>query len=199
MFKLIKSTLAVRKMRKLAVDGGRLAINEYWTDNEEAIKDLSPEFVKQQAESMMQEIIKVSLSPDPRMANRSKLRDCLWEMSRFQVLVIDPPSAKEQSGLRGQVGITGELKPTLFELYQADEGLRQLFHGSGETPKNWDDVWNPVLLRYRLCHAWTHIFHTLRFGRLRHIRQGLVSAFPCCNVRLAGESVSRCAWNDVGF
>jgi hypothetical protein len=112
---------------------------------------------------MIQEIIKVAVSPDPRMANRKKLADSVVEMAQFQVLVIDPPPAEDQTGLRGQVGITGELKGRLLDLYRIDGGLQKVFDGFPELPKEWDDVWNPILLRYRLSFAWTHIFHMLRF------------------------------------
>ena len=36
-------------------------------------------------------------------------------------------------------------------------------HGFG-TPKNWDGVWNPVLGKYRLAFAWTHVLHMLRYA-----------------------------------
>ena len=32
------------------------------------------------------------------------------------------------------------------------------------TPKDWDDVWDPVLMRYRMVYAWTHVFNMLRFA-----------------------------------
>jgi hypothetical protein len=156
----IKSMIAGRSS---AVSTGLTLIQKNWTQNQEMIKGFSPEFVKQQSEQMMEEIIKIAVSPNPRMANRVKLTECVCEMAQFQVLTITPPPSEDRTGLRGQVGITGELKMRLFDLYQADKGLREFFHGLEYTPETWDDVWNPVLIMYRQCHAWTHIFHSLRF------------------------------------
>jgi hypothetical protein len=159
----VKSNLAIRQLRKLpAVATGRVLIEQAWTNKHEVIKDFTPEFVRRQAEKMMEEVVKIAVSADPRMANRTALADCVCEFARFQVLVIDPPPADDQTGLRGQLGITGELKPRLYELYQADKSLQEFLHGLDEPPKKWDDVWNPVLARFRMCHAWTHVFGALR-------------------------------------
>jgi hypothetical protein len=72
-----------------------------------------------------------------------------------------PPPAPDTTGLRGKPGITGELKAHLLELTQRDEELKEFMHDF-DTPTGWDDVWNAVLMRYRLLHASTHVFHTLR-------------------------------------
>ena len=94
---------------------------------------------------MMAEVVKVALSPNPVMANREQLSNWLYEMAQFQVLTLDPPPAEDRSGLRGHLGVTGELKPRLFELYNVSKELKEFFHSAEEKPKNWDDVWNPVL------------------------------------------------------
>jgi hypothetical protein len=148
---------------KATLDIGRTAIETCWTGNHEVIKDLSDQFVKRVAEEMIEEVAKVVTSPDPRMANRERLTSCVIELAQFQVLVIDPHPAEDPTGLRGQPGITGELKAHLLELAQKDKGLREFMHAF-PTPKSVDDVWNPVLGQYRINYAWTTVYHTLRFA-----------------------------------
>lgn len=145
-----------------AIQYGRQAIDDYWTSNRELIKDFSDRFIKHHAEKMMEEVTKVATSPDPRMANK-KLASLIIEFAQFQVLVIDPPPADDPTGLRGQPGITGELKAHLFDLAQKDERLREYMHAF-DTPKDWGDVWDPVLVRYQVVAAWTQVFNRLRFA-----------------------------------
>ena len=78
-------------------------------------------------------------------------------------MVIDPPPAEDLTGLRGQLGITGELKAHLLELAKKDKGLREFMHAF-PTPKNVDDVWNPVRGRYLVVGAWAHLYQMLRFA-----------------------------------
>lgn len=159
--KVIRS-IGVHRLKQLpAIQDGLQAIETYWTGNREMTKDFSEEFVERQAEMMMEEVIKVATSPNPRMANREKLTNCVIEYAKFQVLVIDPPPAEDPTGLRGQPGISGELKAHLVELSQKDKTLREFMHAL-DTPKDWDDVWNPIVLGYRRAWAWMHVFNALR-------------------------------------
>ena len=148
---------------KTPLDIGRTAIETCWTGHHEVIKDFSDQFIKRVAEEMIDEVAKVVTSPDPRMANRERLTSCVMELAQFQVLVIDPPPTEDPTGLRGQPGITGELKAHLLELAQKDKGLREFMYAF-PTPKSVDDVWNPVLGQYRINYAWTTVYHTLRFA-----------------------------------
>jgi hypothetical protein len=162
----------LNKMSAIQIDCiccGRRGIHEYWTGNHDIIKDFSDQFVKNEAEKMMKVVIEIATSIDPLMANREMLANCIIEYATLQVLIIDPPPAEDESGLRGQPGITGELKAHLFELAQKDKTLREFMHAF-DTPKNWDDVWNPVLLRYRIAFAQTHVYYSLRqvFDDINH-------------------------------
>ena len=164
LFEKVRTSIAIYRLNEMpSIQYGRRAIDTYWTGNREIIKDFSEHMVKRQAEKMMEEVIRVANAPDPRMANRENLTNWILECAQFQVLVIDPPPAEDPTGLRGQPGITGELKARLFELAQKDKTLREFMH-SFDTPKDWDDVWDPVLMRYRMAFSWTHIFHMLRFA-----------------------------------
>lgn len=148
---------------KATLDIGRTAIETHWTGNHEVIKVFSDQFVKHHSEEMMEEVVKVATSSDPRMANRERLTSCVIELAQFQVLIIDPPPAEDPTGLRGQPGITGELKAHLLELAQKDKKLLEFMHAF-PIPKNADDVWNPVWGRYRVVGAWTHVYQMLRFA-----------------------------------
>ena len=164
LFERIRTSIATHRLNEMpAVQYGRDAIDKYWTRNRGVIEDFSEQWVKSQAEKMMEEVIKVATAPDPRMANRETLTNCIIEYAQFQVLVIDPPPAEDPTGLRGQPGITGELKAHLLQLAQKDKTLQEFMHAF-DTPKDWDDVWDPVLLRYRMAFGWTHVFHTLRLA-----------------------------------
>jgi hypothetical protein len=174
MYKALLWKLAERFVTSLAVpqisdemkaplDIGLTAIETCWTGDHEVIKVFSDQFVKGVAEEMIEEVAKVVTSPDPRMANRERLTSCVIEFAQFQVLVIDPPPAEDPTGLRGQPGITGELKAHLLELAQKDKGLREFMHAF-PTPKNADDVGKPVWGRSRVVGAWTSVYGMLRFA-----------------------------------
>lgn len=160
----VTTAIAVHRLEKMPlVQAGRAAIDKFWISNAEVTKDFSADFVQNQSKRLMEEIIDVATSPDPRMANQEKLAAAVIEYARFQVLVIAPPPEVDPTGFRGQYGVTGQLKAHLLDIAQKEKGLREFMH-SFETPKSWDDVWDPVLMRYRVVFAWVHVFHTLRFA-----------------------------------
>ncbi|MGA7411057.1 MAG: hypothetical protein WBW33_11265 [Bryobacteraceae bacterium] len=121
-----------------------------------------PAFVKNAAEEMMEAVLKVAVSPDPRMANRERLTNYVLRKAQWQVLLIDPYPADDPTGLRGQPGITGGLKVKLLEVAQKDKDLKECLYGLGADPLNLDDVEETVFFRYRLDHAWANIFDRLR-------------------------------------
>ncbi len=153
----------VNNEMKAILDIGRTAIETCWTGNHEVTKVFSDQLVKHHTEKMMEEVAKVATSSDPRMANRERLVSCVIELAQFQVLIIDPLPAEDPTGLRGQPGITGELKAHLQVLVEKDKGLREFMHAFS-TPNNADDVWSPVMGRYRIAFAWTHVHQMLRFA-----------------------------------
>src|SRR5579863_4236383 len=80
---------------KATLEIGRTAIQTHWTGNNQISKVFSDQFVKRDAEEMMEEVAKVATSSDPRMANRERLVSCVIELAQFQVLIIDPPPAED--------------------------------------------------------------------------------------------------------
>lgn len=150
--------------RYFAISTGELAIKRCWTDNEQIRRSFSTEFVKQHAENMMEEIIKISTSVNPRMANRAKLSQYLRQASRLQVLIIDPPPAMDETELRGQIGIAGELKAKLCDLYLADDSFKEFFREVGMIPNTWTDMWPPVWSMYKQMFAYMQVFQVLRLA-----------------------------------
>jgi hypothetical protein len=152
---------------------GEQLIQENWTGNREIAKDFSRETVRVHEGFMMGEVEKIALSPNPLMANRERLAHCVLELAQYQVLVLVPPPAEDLTGLRGQPGITGELKARLLDLYRVDERLQDCFKNMEDKPKNWPekwvDLWAPVDIGYRLRYSYAHVFQGLRlaFGDCR--------------------------------
>ena len=63
----IRTRIAVRQLDQLPSIGiGRQAIAEYFTKNIDVTKNLPPEFVQREAERMMEEVIRVATSADPK-------------------------------------------------------------------------------------------------------------------------------------
>jgi hypothetical protein len=152
---------ARRVMKHPTVEFGLEQIRRYWTANQELVKDFSPGFVTKEAEAMLEKVIQIALSPNPIMANREVLSDRMIGYAESQVLVLEPPPAVDGTGLRGLYGISGVLKSRLVEIAQKHKTIIEFMHQFPEV-KTWDDVWNPVLFRYRINYGWAHVFSALR-------------------------------------
>jgi hypothetical protein len=82
----VRTIVAFHRLSRLpAVRIGLAAIHRNWTEHREVTRDLfSDEAIRRQAVKMMEEVIRIATSPDPKMANREKLTN----------LVIELPSSK---------------------------------------------------------------------------------------------------------
>lgn len=164
---LVERFRAARTARQLdrlpAIQCGRRAIESYWTANKAVTKDFPVDAIRKQAEELWSELVRVATSPDPRMANREALADGVVESAKFQVITIDPPPAPDPAGLLGQPGISGELKARLVEIAEKDNSLREYMQRF-DAVRTWDDVWNPLLFRYRTSWAWSCVFHAVRYA-----------------------------------
>lgn len=94
----------------------------------------------------------IETAADPVMACRERLCDAVAGMARFQVLVIPPAPEHDQTGLRGQPGVTGELKAHAKRALEAQTDLRAQFQ-LDERDIDDDDFWGMVLLAYETS-AW---------------------------------------------
>lgn len=81
------------------------------------------------------------------LACRESLAETMLRFSRYQVLVIPPAPEKDPSGLRGQPGISGELKSHIVELAKRAEHLRTDLFGM-EDELNFDNVWREIQALY---------------------------------------------------
>lgn len=165
----IRASIAQRELSKLpAFQVGREAIQFYWTGDSETTAGFSSDFVRREAEKMADEVIRIATSPDPRMANRERLAAQVTEYAAFLVLILDP-AVPDPNKLRGRPGITGELSAHLLDLMDKDEGLREFMHGI-DRPSSAEDASAIVHARFRVVHAWTHLFQMLRtaFDDLNH-------------------------------
>ena len=70
------------------------------------------------------EINSICNAANPVMACRDKLAATMLKFASYQVLMIPPLPEEDPSGLRGQPGITGELKEKLVQVVQKNDGLR---------------------------------------------------------------------------
>lgn len=66
---------------------------------------------------------------EPSAICREKYAAAMLEMASYQVLMIPAPPDTDDSGLRGQPGITGELGPYLVEFFKKNDRLRAAMFG----------------------------------------------------------------------
>jgi len=83
------------------------------------------------------------------------------EVTDYHALVIEPPPAPDETGMRGKQGVTGELKPRLVEIAQSNKTIKNALYGMTGQP-TYDDVWNYVLLRYWVCHWFSETLNGCR-------------------------------------
>ena len=147
------------EMRRKLLDK---AIDQYWSSNFEVTKDFRVEFVRDVAGDIREGGLKILASENPLMKNREALVAIAMSMARLDVLVADK-KVDPDNPLFLQPAISGELKPLIFELWKVDEQLRELIEPVVKMErKSWDDVWNPILFKYRVCWAKANIYNVLR-------------------------------------
>lgn len=83
------------------------------------------------AREMYLELNRVCNSVDPVAACREKLALAMLRYASLQVLMIPPGNEHDDTGLRGQPGITGELQRHIVEIASNNEQLRSVLHGAG--------------------------------------------------------------------
>lgn len=77
--------------------------------------------------------------------------------------MLEPEPSPDLTGLRGQPGITGELRAHALELVKKDKDLEEYMHRFEEINRL-DDLLSIFDGQYRLNFAWAHVFHTLRIA-----------------------------------
>ena len=103
------------------------------------------------ARTMYLDINAICNAVDPVAGCRDKLAAAMLRFALLQVLVIPPPPAADSSGLRGQPGISGELKEHLVALVGKSDELRSELHGVLD-PNSFDAVWAVVIRCYWIAY-----------------------------------------------
>ena len=93
------------------------------------------------------EINGICNAADPIVACRDKLVNMMLRFASYQVLIIPPAPEKDPSGLRGQPGITGELKARLVEVVQKNDSLRTEMYEATES-RSYDALWKVLQRSY---------------------------------------------------
>lgn len=105
------------KGEALAVD----LINRLWVSNKSANDKHSKAMIKNVAEKMMEDCRTVFSSADPVTVNRQLLAESVLRCAKFQVLLVVPEPESDGTGLRGALGITGELAARVLEVVKTDK------------------------------------------------------------------------------
>lgn len=88
---------------------------------------------------------------DPVAACREKLATAMMKFAAYQVLVIPPEPEEDQSGLRGQPGITGELQEHVIRIVETNHELRSDLSGPSSSISH-EQVWKFVQRSYWHSH-----------------------------------------------
>lgn len=137
----------------LAID----LINKFWVKNKSANNNHAKAMIKSVAEKMMEDCRKIFSSPDPISVNRQLLADSVLRCAKLQVLVISAQPEPDASGLRGHLGITGELKSRILDIIKIDEEFDNF-------PKELDSekALNQIQYAYRRAWAYMNLFERIR-------------------------------------
>ncbi len=126
-------------------------------------KHLSEDTKSKLAHTLFQRIEAISVSPDPIAACRTELCGSVLEFAKYQVLVLPPPPEADPTGLRGQPGVTGELKAHLVEVAHKNKDVRELMYPVSEHPTH-DEVWDMVLMLYWRSHWFAETMNAARIA-----------------------------------
>lgn len=114
------------------------------------------------ARELFLEINRICNASNPVSACRERLAACMQTHAAYQVLVIPPAPEHDASGLRGQPGVSGELRQHLVEIYTKNDELRAAMFGRAQTEEFADLL--PVLQRLFLESEW--LLRTLNATRI---------------------------------
>jgi hypothetical protein len=116
------------------------------------------------ARELFLEVNRICNTINPEAECREHFAATMLKLASYQVLVIPPVPEEDVSGLRGQPGVTGELKEHIVRLCVKNDDLRSTMYGLTE-PDQFDEVWE-ILQRLYWETYWL-------LGTLNAIRLGL--------------------------
>ena len=98
---------------------------------------------------------------NPIAACRERLAACMMKFAAYQVLVIPPAPEKDISGLRGQPGITGNLREHLVRIIESNHELRSDMH-EPSSPLTQEAAWEYVRRSYWRWYWFLETFNAAR-------------------------------------
>ena len=107
------------------------------------------------------EINAICNAADPILACRDKLATTMLRFACYQVLVIPPAPEEDSSGLRGQPGITGELKERLPQVVQKNDVLRAELYAATDS-RSYEALWEVVQRSYWKSYWFLETFNAAR-------------------------------------
>lgn len=110
---------------------------------------------------LMEHWDEVFSADNPVLACREKLATWMFEFARFQVIILGPAPEEDPTRLRGQPGITGEIKEHRVELASVDETLREEMYGVAEEVTE-NTVWDWCLIKYWKAYWYLASFDAIR-------------------------------------
>ena len=116
------------------------------------------------------EINGICNAADPVVACRDKLVKMMLRFASYQVLVIPLAPENDPSGLRGQPGITGELKARLVEVVQKNDSLRTEMYEATES-RSFDALWKVLQRSYWQSNWFLRTFDAARI-ELNDVEKG---------------------------
>jgi hypothetical protein len=114
------------------------------------------------ARELYLEVSKICNTTDPVAVCRDEFAATMLKSAAYQVLVIAPPPEPDDSGLRKQPGISGELKAHLVALCEKNDDLRSIMYAETDS-RGFDVLW-PIVQRLHWETRW--LLETLNATRI---------------------------------
>lgn len=114
------------------------------------------------ARDLYLEVSRICNTIDPVTVCRDEFASTMLKSASYQVLVIPPPPEPDDSGLRKQPGISGELKAHLDELCEKNDELRSTMYAETDS-RDFDTLW-PIIQRLHWETRW--LLDTLNATRI---------------------------------
>lgn len=111
---------------------------------------------QQLIQNVLADIEQVLAQPNPAQAARIRCIEFMLAASKFDVLILQPPTPFKY--------ISGELKPKIPELAKLDKELEEYFYGLDPSPTSFVDMWDAVLMRYWIMHLYMCCYNTVRIA-----------------------------------
>ena len=116
------------------------------------------------------EINAICNAAEPVLACRDKLATTMLKFASYQVLVIPPVPEEDSSGLRGQPGITGQLKEQLMQLVQKNNALRSELYEATDA-RSYEALWEVLQRSYWSSYWFLATYNAARI-ELKDVEKG---------------------------